>query len=99
MIKYVGTFVRLFIYDVKTRLFTTSSYQLVPRHTFPYKSGGYGLWVDRVLTKDNVADLPSREDYALLSEFGSKWVRPQRAEAFFDPTRWEAVALEPGPAA
>lgn len=65
----------------------------MPRHEFAHNSGGYGLWVDRVPTKDNVADLPSREDYVLLGERGSKWVRPQMAEAFFDPTKWEAVAL------
>ena len=32
---------------------------------------GYGLWVERVASKDNIADLPSREAYKVLDGAGS----------------------------
>ena len=32
---------------------------------------GLGLWVERVGTKDNIADLPSRESYDLLEKLGA----------------------------
>ena len=38
---------------------------------------GIGIWLDRVPSVDNVADLPSREDYALLKEMGAKWRGPR----------------------
>jgi len=38
---------------------------------------GIGIWLDRVPSVDNVADLPSREVYALLKEMGAKWREPR----------------------
>ena len=34
------------------------------------------LWIERVSTKDNISDLPSREEYALLEEIGAVWRAP-----------------------
>ena len=30
--------------------------------------GRYGMWVQRVSTDDNIADLPSREDFGVLED-------------------------------
>lgn len=54
---------------------------------------GYGIWVERVPTKDNIADLPSRESYGLLQAMGARWVEPVMDDAFLEPTKWEHVAL------
>ena len=35
------------------------------------------LWVDRVPSDDNLADLPSREEYDLLHKMGAVWRKPQ----------------------
>jgi hypothetical protein len=58
--------------------------------------GGYGLWVERVPTKENLADLPSREEYALLQQMGSVKATPQLDKAFWQPDKWETVALHTG---
>ena len=42
--------------------------------------GRFGLWVERVPTDDNIADLPSREDYRLLYKLGAKWRKPMIAD-------------------
>ena len=49
---------------------------------------GHGLWVERVPTKDNIADLPSREEYALLEEIGATWTYPVMDAAFKEPEKW-----------
>ena len=56
--------------------------------------GGYGLWEERVPTEVNVADLPSRQDYGLLQQMGSAWEKTQLCKTFWQPSTWEAVALE-----
>jgi len=38
---------------------------------------GMGLWIDRVPSDDNLADLPSREEYKLLHKLGAVWRTPQ----------------------
>jgi hypothetical protein len=45
------------------------------------------LWVDRVPTKENIADLPSRESYELLENLGATWVEPLLNNAFYHPER------------
>jgi hypothetical protein len=50
--------------------------------------------VHRVPTKDNIADLPSREEYELLHA-----MRAQERQAVFDdgmlnPKAWKALCLE-----
>jgi len=37
---------------------------------------GMGLWIDRVPSDDNLADLPSREEYKLLHKLGAVWRKP-----------------------
>ena len=37
---------------------------------------GMNLWLDRVPSDDNLSDLPSREEYALLEEIGAVWRPP-----------------------
>ena len=44
------------------------------------------VWIERVPTDDNIADLPSREDYALLHHLGAKWREPVIAQVFVDGT-------------
>ena len=53
-----------------------------------------GLWIERVLTDDNVSDLPSRESYALMNEMKAVWVAPKLDKAFHTPSTWESVALD-----
>ena len=43
-----------------------------------------GIWVDRVPTKQNIADGPSREDYSTLVDvMGADWVEPKFSEEFY----------------
>ena len=45
------------------------------------------LWVERVASADNIADLPSRESYALLHEFdGISWYEPKVAQLYLEST-------------
>ena len=39
----------------------------------------FQLWVYRVPTDDNLSDLPSRGEYAILSELGAVWHEPSMA--------------------
>ena len=51
------------------------------------------LWVDRVPTKVNIADLPSREEYGLLRAMHTKFVEPVLDEMFWSHQAWDTVAL------
>ena len=42
------------------------------------------LWVQRVPTDDNLADLPSRSCYKLLAELGAVWRDPQLANLYLE---------------
>jgi hypothetical protein len=42
----------------------------------------FHIWVERVPTDDNVADLPSRMQYQLLQEIGSVWRQPRIADMY-----------------
>jgi hypothetical protein len=55
--------------------------------------GGFGMYIYRVPTKDNIADSPSREEYTLLEAMGADWRRPWLPNAFWQPASWEAVAV------
>ena len=46
------------------------------------------LYVHRVESAGNIADLPSRESYALLSRMGAEWFHPVLNDAWFDPSAW-----------
>lgn len=52
-----------------------------------------GIWVNRVPTKDNIADDPSRERYGLLAMLGATFVKPVLFGMFEDPRAWNAVSL------
>ena len=54
---------------------------------------GCGLWIERVPTKENLADLPSRESYELVGSIGGVWTPPWLEDAFWQPCKWESVAL------
>jgi hypothetical protein len=45
----------------------------------------HGLWVERVGTHDNIADDPSREDYASMHVLGAEWVKPFLEPALLRP--------------
>ena len=49
--------------------------------------------VERVPTKENIADLPSREEYDLLLKIGSSWIEPILDKAFCKPSAWDALAI------
>lgn len=49
--------------------------------------------IRRVPTKDNIADLPSREEYTLLKELGAEFVLPRLDSALKRPTAWESLSL------
>ena len=46
--------------------------------------GKMRLWIERVASDDNLADLPSREEYALLEDMGARWREPVVAQMFVD---------------
>ena len=45
---------------------------------------GIHLWVERVPTEDNLADLPSRAEYQLLYDIGSEWRAPCMADLYIE---------------
>ena len=49
--------------------------------------------VCKVPTKENIADLPSREAYELLNTLQAEWRKPVLAQAFLCPAAWETVQL------
>ena len=73
--------------------------------SFDHNSLIHGIWsqalrlkialqVDRVPTQFNVADLPSREEYALLEQIGAVWVPPLLAHEFLNPGCWESLSIK-----
>ena len=54
---------------------------------------GFGMWLERVGTKDNIADLPSREEYGLLRAIGARRVEAQLDASFIQPGAWESLVL------
>ena len=43
--------------------------------------------------QDNIADLPSREEYQLLRSLGAQWVKPRLHKRFLAARSWEALRL------
>ena len=54
---------------------------------------GMDMHVSRVPTHDNIADLPSREEYGLLKHLGASWTEPLLDDRFWRPSSWEALKL------
>jgi len=50
----------------------------------------FGIFVERVPSHENIADDPSREDYALMKELGATWVPPVLHPNLWEPTKWAA---------
>jgi len=46
---------------------------------------GFGLWVERVVSRETIADEPSRELYSTLDEMGAVWMEPSLQRDF---VRW-----------
>ena len=42
------------------------------------------LWIKRVPSVENIADLPSREEYELLGRLHAEWIEPRVAQLFMD---------------
>ena len=53
-----------------------------------------GVWVERVPTEDNIADHPSREEYALLRKIGAKRLEPRLDSMFDNAQTWEALSIQ-----
>ena len=49
--------------------------------------------VDRVPTKENIADLPSREQYELLHAMGTTFVAPVIDSMFWESSAWDTLHL------
>ena len=54
---------------------------------------GIEMVIDRVPSKDNLADLPSREEYSLMHKIGAQNVEARMHPDFCSPTAWEALKL------
>ena len=55
---------------------------------------GAEAWIVRVPTKENIADLPSRESYELLQRMsGSRWVRPVLDPVFVSKHTRESLSV------
>ena len=50
-------------------------------------------YVDRVPTKDNIADLPSREEYGLLMQIGARHIEAKLDTAFMAPGAWDSLSV------
>ena len=50
--------------------------------------------IDRVPTKDNIADLPSREEYRLLHAMETVFMEPKLDEMFWTEAAWDTVMLQ-----
>ena len=54
------------------------------------------LWVERVPSASNIADLPSRENYGLLTRMGAVRIKPCLDDAFVHPTAWSSLTVNGG---
>ena len=52
------------------------------------------MQIERVPTDENIADLPSREDYRLLEQIPAEKIEPAICKEFLDPQSWEALRLK-----
>ena len=52
-----------------------------------------GMQIERVATDDNIADLPSREDYRAMQALGATRFFPKLDDIFWSPCSWESLRL------
>ena len=55
---------------------------------------GIEVWIERVPTESNLADLPSREEYALLDKLHVHKSVPLLLPCFENPASWEALKID-----
>ena len=65
-------------------------------HSLWHKAAQLGMntFIERVPTKDNISDLPSREQYELLDKLGASWRKPWLDDMFWRPDAWAALSLK-----
>ena len=51
------------------------------------------VWMVRVPSNDNIADLPSREEYGLLVALGAQCVEAKLDDIFCEPSAWAALRI------
>ena len=49
---------------------------------------GMSLWIERVGTHDNIADLPSRDEFQVLEQAGARYVDPVMRKQYWDDDAW-----------
>lgn len=54
----------------------------------------FRIWVQRVPTEDNLADLPSRGEYELLDEIGAVYHKPCIANLYLEESSSAASAVD-----
>ena len=52
-----------------------------------------GLRIERVCSRENIADEPSREEYSGMSSLEASWVAPILRLVFLQPKNWADIAL------
>ena len=52
------------------------------------------VWIERVGTKDNIADDPSRQDYELLERAGATYCSPTLPDEPWEPPAWITKSME-----
>lgn len=52
-----------------------------------------GMWIERVASKDNISDLPSREEYDLMQKLKAQWREPWFHSSFLQPQAWQHLCL------
>ena len=51
----------------------------------------YAIWVERVASNENIADLPSRCSFEIMRDLGAQEMNPYIDPAFLKPTNWHNV--------
>ena len=51
------------------------------------------MWIERVDTKANIADSPSREDYVVMEMVGAKRVEAFLDAQFREAATWESLSI------
>ena len=50
------------------------------------------VWIDRVPTRDSIADLPSRAKYTLFHTMGAEFMEPVLDDMFWKPEAWSELS-------
>ena len=52
---------------------------------------GASLWIERVGTHDNIADLPSRNEFRVLEQAGATYVCPVLRDQYWEQSTWDIL--------